>query len=96
MSGAKTIFTSTERYNPAKYLMHYMNALCSDDVDTQHTEEKAFIQKFGPLTTRETIAMEFKKYAQRIREMEWITMEEFRAEEDPMCPECGSTKVDID
>ncbi len=88
-------------YNPAKYLMDWNEYLFGDKkdkLDEQFTDDSEFIKFHGNITTREMIALEYEKFARRIREMKWITYEDFKKDKGiAKCPKCGSsTDFDID
>ena len=90
-------FYSSEGYNPANYLKDWMKQLCSNDVDKQFTDDAEFVRENGPISTREVIARELEKFAQRIREMKWITWEHWKKERDTaVCPKCGRRDFSID
>lgn len=86
-------------YNPAGYLKSWNNFLCgkdSDRIDDQFSTDSNFVRENGPITTREGIAREYEKFAERIRNMKWITWEQWQAEPNKVCPGCGSRNLDID
>lgn len=90
-------FYSVDGYNPANYLRDWMEKLCSDDVDKQFSTDIQFIKDIGAISTREVIAQEFEKFANRIREMKWITYEQWQKDKDTaVCPMCGERDFDID
>lgn len=94
-------FYDPKGYNPAEFLKSWNDVLCGEDrhkIDEQFTDDAEFLRKNGPLTTREVVAREYEKYAKRIREMKWITWDDFRndKEENKICPQCGSDDLDID
>ena len=90
-------FYSVDGYNPAKYLKSWMKQLCSDDIDRQFTDDSEFLKQNGPISTREVIAQEFEKFAKRIRNMKWITYEQWEKDrKTAICPNCGSRNFDID
>ena len=92
-------FYSIDRYNPAKHLLWWNEQLCGekqDEIDKQFTEDAQFLQDNGPITTREVIARLYEKFARRIREMAWITYEQWEKEPNKVCPKCGSSELDID
>lgn len=89
-------FYSVYGYNPARYLLDWMKDLCSDKIDEQFTDDPGFIAENGPITTREVIAREFEKFGDRIRQMKWITEEQWKKDENKVCPGCGSAHLDID
>lgn len=92
-------FYDEKGYNPAEYLKSWNNFLCGKDVnriDDQFSADSEFIYENGLITTREVIAREYEKFARRIRNMTWITWEQWKAESNKICPVCGSHNLDID
>jgi len=86
-------------YNPAKFLENWNEDLFgkkSDKLDKQFTTDSEFVKINGPITTREVIALEYEKFARRIRKMKWVTEDGFRKDPNKVCPECGSEDLDID
>lgn len=83
-------------YNPAKYLMDWNEMLLSDSIDEQFSTDSNFVKERGPISKREVLAQEYESYAKRIREMKWITYEQWKKEENKRCPKCGSIDLDID
>lgn len=89
-------FYSENGYNPAKYLASWNKQLLGSDIDKQFTDDAGFIRRNGTITTREVIAREYERFAQRIRDMKWITYEQW--DNDPnkwKCPKCGA-KLSVD
>ena len=90
-------FYRVDGYNPAKSLTDWMEKLCSGDIDKQFSNCSEFLAENGPISTREVIAREFEKYAKNIRNMPWITEEQWRRDKDEaVCPKCGERNFDID
>lgn len=90
-------FYSVDGYNPAEYLQSWMKELCGDKVDEQFSTDIQFVKDFGPISTREVIARQFEKFAKRIRNMPWITWEQWEEDrETAVCPKCGKRNFDID
>jgi len=90
-------FYSVKGYNPAYYLKDWMEMLCSNDVDKQFSNDSGFIKEYGPISRREVIAQNFEKFANRIREMKWVTYEQWEKDkESAVCPQCGKKDFDID
>jgi len=90
-------FYSVEGYNPAKYLQGWMGDLCKDDIDKQFTTDIEWVKQNGPISRREAIAQQFEKFAERIRNMPWITVEQWnRDKKTAVCPKCGARDFDID
>lgn len=88
-----------EHYNPAKSLSDWDDSLFGKnrgDLDEQFTDDAFFLKERGPITTREVIAQYYERYAQRIRNMRWITYDDFKNDPDKRCPKCGSKELDID
>jgi len=92
-----------EGYNPAKYLMDWNEYLFGErksKLDEQFTNDSQFIKENGNITTREVVAREYEKFARRIREMKWMSHEDFRKDYKAgkaKCPSCGcSTEFDVD
>jgi hypothetical protein len=82
-----------ETYNPAKWLKNWDNELFG--------EKRGELDKLGMyddrfLTTREVIARAYERFARRIREMQWVTYQDFQNEPNKVCPRCGADKLDID
>ena len=92
-------FYSVDGYSPAYYLKSWNDYLCGEKlhkIDEQFTDNAGWLKENGPITTREVIARQYEKFARRIRTMKWITWEQFKAEPNKVCPECGSSDLDID
>jgi len=90
-------FYSVDGYNPAEYLKDWMEQLCKDNIDEQFSNCSEFLAKNGPISKREVIAQEFEKFADRIRNMPWITYEQWKKDKDTaVCPKCGMRNFDID
>jgi len=90
-------FYSVDGYNPAEYLKSWMEDLCKDDIDKQFSNCSEFLAENGPISKREVIAREFENFAQRIREMKWVTWEQWKKDRDfAVCPKCGDRNFDID
>jgi len=93
-------FYEMDGYNPPKYLSSWNDSLCgkrSDKIDELFSKDSQFLREFGPISTREIIAKEYDKYAQRIRGMKWITREQWDRDKDTaVCPKCGDRNFDID
>ena len=92
-------FYDENGYNPAGYLKSWNNFLCgkdSDRIDDQFSTDSEFVRENGPITTREVIAREYEKFAKRIRNMKWITWEQWQSEPNNVCPGCGLRNLDID
>lgn len=88
-----------EGYNPAKFLMTWNDWLFGKkmgSLDQQFSGDSQFIRENGPITTREVIAQEYEKFAERIRTMKWVTYEAFEKDPNQVCPKCGSVDLDID
>jgi len=90
-------------YNPAKYLLdwnEYLYGKRKNRLDELFTDDSQFIKENGNITTREVLAREYEKFANRIRNMKWITHEDFKADFKSgiaKCPKCGrSDEFDID
>ena len=82
-------FYSVDGYNPASSLKSWMKDLCSPGIDEQFAG--------GSLSRREVIAQEFEKYAERIRDMKWVTWEQWQKDRKmAVCPNCGAKDFDID
>lgn len=45
---------------------------------------------------REYLAHEMESMAYRLRNMRWLTWDEFQADSLKECPACGSTELDVD
>jgi len=89
----------SKTYNPASSLTHWNDYLFgsrSNEIDRQFTDDSGFLEEFGPLTIREVIARAFEKTAQDIRNMKWLTYEQWKDEPNKVCPKCGSSELDID
>jgi len=90
-------FYSVNGYNPANYLQTWMKDLCSDDVNEQFSTDSNYVKENGPLSRKEVIAREFEKFANNIREMKWITYEQWAKDRaTAVCPKCGKRNWDID
>jgi hypothetical protein len=71
--------------------MNYNKDLCGD-IDRKIRVNDGKIE----ITMREHIASFYEDFARRIREMKWITVKEFYADQNKACPKCGSTNLVID
>ena len=90
-------FYSIDGYNPASYLKSWMKDLCGDNIDEQFSNDSNFLKENGSISRREVIAREFEKFAGRIREMQWVTWEQWQKDrETAVCPVCGERNFDID
>lgn len=89
-------FYSETAYNPAKYLLGWNKYLCGNKIDEQFSDDADYLRRNGPISTREVIARQYEKFAKRIREMKWITWEQWNQEPNKVCPKCGSDNLDID
>ena len=93
-------FYSEDGYNPARYLASWNDCLCGDEadkIDKQFSDDSEFLHNNGPISTREVIAREYERFAKRIREMKFVTYEQWIAEKDEaVCPKCGAQDFDID
>jgi hypothetical protein len=86
-------------YNPAVSLSGWNDYLFgpeSSRLDKQFASDSEFVKREGAITTREIIAREYEKFAKRIREMKWMTWEDFKKDPNKVCPKCGSDDLDID
>ena len=88
-------FYHSDGYNPAKYLLSWNDILFGGNLDKQFTDDAQFVIERGPITTREVIAQEYEKFANRIRKMKWVTAEEFYNDPNKTCPLCND-HLDID
>ena len=91
----------SESYNPAKYLMSWNDNLIgerSSNIDKRFSGDPEFLRQNGPISTREVLAREYESAAKNIRNMKWLTYEQWENEkpENKVCPECGSENLDID
>jgi len=89
-------FYSPDGYIPAKSLADWNDSLCGDKLDEQFTDDALFVKENGPITTREVIARDYEKFAQRIRDMKWVTEEQYRNDPYKVCPKCGEESLDVD
>jgi hypothetical protein len=81
-------FYSIDGYNPAKSLADWNEILCGERLsERMNGDGKTF---------REAIAQDYEKFARRIRNMKWVTWEQWKAEPIKVCPKCGSRNLDID
>ena len=81
-----------DSYNPPQYLKDWNKYLFGESkhqLDKPFTEDYQFIQENGNITTREVLAGEYEKFANNIRNMKWITYEEYD-KSDKKCPRCNS------
>lgn len=86
-------------YNPAKYLLDWNEYLFGDkkdQLDKSFTDDAEFLRVNGNISTREVIAREYENYAKRIREMKWVSYEDFKNDKSARCPKCGADDFDID
>lgn len=83
-------FYSPDGYNPIKSLSNWNDALFGPKLDKQFSTDIMFIRKHGAITTREVIALEYERYARNIRNMKWITWEDYKEDPNKKCPRCGS------
>lgn len=92
-------FYSVDGYNPAKSLKDWNEYLCGsrkEFLDKLFSDDAMFLKENGPLTTREVIAREYEKFAKRIRNMRWITWDQFKNDPHKICPACGVENLDVD
>lgn len=92
-----------ENYNPAKYLLSWNNYLFGKDkhrLDEPFTDDSQFIEENGNITCREVLAREYEKFAKTIRNMKWVSFEDFKKDCEngvAVCPKCGrKDEFDID
>lgn len=89
-------------YNPAKWLSEAFDRyLFGDKINelgkTIHCGEFVNGKPLRPdMTQQEFIARYYEQFGRHIREMKWTTVEQFYADPDKRCPECGSTELDLD
>ena len=67
-----------------------------DKLDVPFTDDSLFLKENGNITTREVLAREYEKFGKRIRNMKWITYDDFKNDLNKVCPKCGSKDLDID
>lgn len=93
-------FYEMNGYNPAKYLSSWNDYLCgknADKIDQIFSDDAQWLREEGPITNREVIARQYEKFAKRIREMKWVTWEQWERNRDTaVCPKCGKRNFDID
>lgn len=93
-------FYEMNGYNPAKYLSSWNEYLCGNDadkIDQVFSNDAQWLREEGPITTREVLARQYEKYAKRIRNMKWVTWEQWERDKDiAVCPNCGERNFDID
>jgi len=86
-------------YNPADFLRTWNEYLFGDKrnkLDTPFSDDSQFLSENGPITAREVIARDYENFAKRIREMKWVTHDDFIRDPNKTCPACGSKNLDID
>lgn len=81
-------FYSKDGYNPAKSLIDWMGPLCEKGNEPFPVDSQ-WIARNGNLTYKEVIAKEFEKFARNIRNMKWITKEDYNMDPNKVCPKCG-------
>jgi hypothetical protein len=81
-------FYSPNGYNPAKYLSSWNHILFNADID----------ESFGNTSTtkREILAQQYEKFANNIRNMKWVTWDDFKEDPNKLCPKCGKSELDCD
>ena len=84
-------FYSVDGYNPAHFLATLTKDLCGDINQPIRVNDGA-----SEITMREYIARYFEHFAKHIREMKWITADQFYADPNKVCPKCGSDNLDLD
>jgi hypothetical protein len=91
-------FYSVDGYNPVRVLKDLNEYLCGDKIDEIiHCGEFVNGKPIRPdMTQREWIARYYERFAKHIREMKWITAEQYYADPNKVCPKCGSSKLDLD
>ena len=86
----------TKSYNPIRFLLNWEEELLNEKFNQLFPGEK----DTKGMTYREVIALELEKHAKIIRNMKWVTHEEFLNDYHTgkaKCPKCGSSKdFDID
>lgn len=82
-------FYKKDGYNPAKSLLDWNDALCSEKVNETFPDDP-FLRKDKPSRTyKEVIAEEFERCAKNIRNMHWTTWEQYKNDPHKGCPKCG-------
>lgn len=85
-------FYSENGYNPAKFLSSLNKDLFGNLEEIIHCGEyKNGIPLHPDITKREWIARYYDDFAKRIREMKWVTVEQFYNDPNKVCPKCGSS-----
>lgn len=90
-------FYSRDGYNPTKFLIGLNEDLFGDLDKIVHFEELVDGKPLYPdITVREWIARYYEEYAKRIREMKWVTADDFYNDPNKVCPKCGSDDLSTD
>ena len=68
--------------------------------DNPYLEEERDYQLTGDSTTmvkiQSLVASHFKRIGDRLHKMKWLTMQDFRDDSDPRCPNCNSQNLVVD
>jgi predicted RNA-binding Zn-ribbon protein involved in translation (DUF1610 family) len=87
-------------YNAIRFLLNWEDELLNEKFKQKFPGDSEWRKRFGDITYQEVIAQELERHAQTIRNMVWVTRDEFQADYDAgkaKCPKCGSSKYfDID
>jgi hypothetical protein len=80
-------------YNPVRFLLNWEEDLLGERLDEPFTDDAGFIKEHGNLSVREVIARECEKAAASIRNMHFLSEEDWQT--NNKCPKCGQA-LDID
>jgi hypothetical protein len=80
-------------YNPVRFLLNWEKDLLGEKLDEPFTDDAGFIEENGNISLREVIARACENAAAKIRDMHFLSEEQWHAENK--CPKCGAL-LDID
>ena len=83
-----------ERYNPLRCPLDWEDMLLNENLDDLFPGDPVL---HGEITKRELIARDLERNAQKIRNMKYKSLNEFKDDkENSICPNCGAPDLDID
>lgn len=90
-------FWSRYGYNPANFLVGLNDELFGNLDEVIRCGEYVKGKPIRPdITVRERIANFYEHFANQIREMKWVTVDDFYNDPNKVCPKCGSDDLITD